>query len=57
MLQNVVSNAVQVFGGNGYTRGYPVEKLFRDAKVFQIMDGTNQIQVVVIAKCLEAEYA
>jgi alkylation response protein AidB-like acyl-CoA dehydrogenase len=56
-LQDVVSKGVQVFGGNGYTRGYPVEKLFRDAKVFQIMEGANEIQAVTIGKCLAAEYA
>ena len=57
MLQEVVSKGVQVFGGNGYTRGYPVEKLFRDAKVFQIMEGANEIQAVTIGKCLRAEYS
>ena len=57
MLQDVVLKAIQVFGGNGYMRGYPVEKLFRDAKAFQIMDGTNEIQAVTIGKCLEVEYA
>ncbi|WP_169166277.1 acyl-CoA dehydrogenase family protein [Cellulomonas taurus] len=56
MLQDVVSKAVQVFGGNGYTKEYPVEKLFRDAKVFQIMEGTNEIQALVIGKALEREY-
>jgi alkylation response protein AidB-like acyl-CoA dehydrogenase len=57
MLQEVVSKGVQVFGGNGYTRGYPVEKLFRDAKVFQIMEGANEIQAVTIGKCLRVEYS
>ncbi len=51
-MQEVVSNAVQVFGGYGYSREYPVEKLMRDAKVFQIFEGTNQIQRVTIAKNL-----
>ncbi|MCH2110323.1 MAG: acyl-CoA dehydrogenase, partial [Polyangiaceae bacterium] len=46
-------NAVQVFGGNGYVRDYPVEKLMRDAKVLQIYEGTSQIQRVVIAKTLQ----
>ena len=46
----VSSDAVQVFGGNGYTREYPVEKLMRDAKLMQIYEGTNQIQRVVIAR-------
>jgi acyl-CoA dehydrogenase len=44
------TDAVQVFGGNGYTREYPVEKLMRDAKLMQIYEGTNQIQRVVIAR-------
>ena len=46
----VTTDAVQVFGGNGYTKEYPVEKLMRDAKLMQIYEGTNQIQRVVIAR-------
>jgi acyl-CoA dehydrogenase len=45
-------DAVQVFGGNGYVKDYPVEKLMRDAKVLQIYEGTSQIQRLVIAKAL-----
>jgi acyl-CoA dehydrogenase len=45
-------DAVQVFGGNGYVRDYPVEKLMRDAKVLQIYEGTSQIQRLVIARQL-----
>ncbi len=48
----VTTDAVQVLGGNGYTRDYPVERLFRDAKVTQIFEGTNQIQRMVIARDL-----
>jgi alkylation response protein AidB-like acyl-CoA dehydrogenase len=48
----VTTDAVQVLGGNGYTREYPVERLFRDAKVTQIFEGTNQIQRVVIGRDL-----
>jgi acyl-CoA dehydrogenase len=44
------TDAVQIFGGNGYTKEYPVEKLMRDAKLMQIYEGTNQIQRVVIAR-------
>ncbi len=44
------TDAVQVFGGNGYVKEYPVEKLMRDAKVLQIYEGTSQIQRLVIAK-------
>jgi len=45
-------DAVQIFGGNGYTKEYPVEKLMRDAKVLQIYEGTSQIQRMVIAKAV-----
>jgi alkylation response protein AidB-like acyl-CoA dehydrogenase len=48
----VSTDAVQVLGGNGYTREYPVERLFRDAKVTQIFEGTNQIQRMVIGRDL-----
>jgi len=44
------TDAVQVFGGYGYTREYPVEKIYRDAKLMQIYEGTSQIQRMVIAK-------
>lgn len=44
------TNAVQVFGGYGYSREYPVEKLMRDAKIYQIYEGTSQIQRLIIAK-------
>ena len=55
--QEVTSNAVQIFGGYGFSKEYPVEKLMRDCKVFQIFEGTNQIQRVTIAKELEKEYS
>ena len=51
-MQEVVSNAIQILGGYGYSREYPVEKLMRDAKVFQIFEGANQIQCITIAKQL-----
>jgi len=41
---SVTVDAVQVFGGYGYMREYPVEKMLRDAKILQIYEGTNQIQ-------------
>lgn len=46
----VASDAVQVFGGYGYNKEYPVEKLMRDAKIYQIYEGTSQIQRLIIAK-------
>jgi alkylation response protein AidB-like acyl-CoA dehydrogenase len=46
----VTVDAVQIFGGYGYTREYPVERYMRDAKIMQIYEGTNQIQRVIIAK-------
>lgn len=48
----VTTDAVQIFGGYGYMRDYPVEKLFRDAKLTQIYEGTSQIQRLVIARDL-----
>jgi len=48
----VTTDAVQIFGGYGYTRDYPVEKLMRDAKLLQIYEGTSQIQRMVIARNL-----
>ena len=46
----VATDAVQIFGGYGYTREYPVERFMRDAKITQIYEGTNQIQRIVIAR-------
>jgi acyl-CoA dehydrogenase len=51
----VATDAVQIFGGYGYTREYPVEKLMRDAKLLQIYEGTSQIQRMVIARNLLAQ--
>lgn len=49
IAMEVSSEAIQMFGGYGYSREYPVEKLLRDAKIFQIFEGTNEIQRIVIA--------
>lgn len=49
IAMQVASEAIQCFGGYGYSREYPVEKLIRDAKIFQIFEGTNEIQRIVIA--------
>jgi acyl-CoA dehydrogenase len=50
MAMKVTTDAVQVFGGYGYTKEYPVEKLMRDAKLIQIYEGTSQVQRLVIAR-------
>ena len=52
MAMRVTTDVVQVFGGYGYMRDYPVEKYMRDAKINQIWDGTNQIQRIVMARAL-----
>jgi len=46
----VVADAVQVFGGNGFNTEYPVEKLMRDAKIYQIYEGTSQIQRLIVSR-------
>jgi len=51
----VATDAVQVFGGYGYTREFPVERYMRDAKIMQIYEGTNQIQRLIIARALLEE--
>ena len=48
----VTTDAVQVLGGYGYTRDFPVERYMREAKVMQIFEGTNQIQRLVISRDL-----
>ena len=50
----VTTDAVQVLGGYGYTRDYPVERMMRDAKITQIYEGTNQVQRIVMARQLLA---
>ena len=57
VAMKVTTDAVQVLGGYGYMREYPVEKMMRDAKITQIYEGTNQIQRNVIAQNLIKEYA
>jgi alkylation response protein AidB-like acyl-CoA dehydrogenase len=49
---SVTTDAVQLFGGAGYTTDFPVERMMRDAKVTQIYEGTNQIQRMVIGRRL-----
>jgi len=57
MAMKVTTDAVQVFGGHGYMRDYPVEKMMRDAKILQIFEGTNQIQRNVIGQELNKEFS
>lgn len=52
MAMEVATDAVQIFGGYGYTKEYPVEKIMRDVKLVQIYEGTSQIQRIVIARHL-----
>ncbi|WP_344016340.1 acyl-CoA dehydrogenase family protein, partial [Kitasatospora atroaurantiaca] len=48
----ITTDAVQLLGGYGYTRDYPLERMMRDAKITQIYEGTNQIQRIVMARNL-----
>ena len=50
MANKVATDAVQVYGGNGYSKEQPVEKLYRDSKIFQIYEGTSQIQRLIISR-------
>ena len=55
VAMEVTTNAVQIFGGYGYMKDYPIEKYMRDAKITQIYEGTNQVQRLVIARNLIKE--
>jgi butyryl-CoA dehydrogenase len=57
VAMKVTTDAVQIFGGYGFMRDYPVEKMMRDAKILQIYEGTNQIQRNVIGQALNKELA
>lgn len=52
MANKAATDAVQIFGGNGFNSEYPVEKLYRDAKILQIYEGTSQIQRLIISRRL-----
>jgi alkylation response protein AidB-like acyl-CoA dehydrogenase len=54
MCERVCSAAIQIHGGYGFINDYPVEKFYRDARVFQIYDGTNEVQKILIFRELEA---
>ena len=51
----VTTDAVQLYGGYGYCKDYPIEKYMRDAKITQIYEGTNQVQRLVIGRALTRE--
>jgi alkylation response protein AidB-like acyl-CoA dehydrogenase len=55
VAMEVTTDAVQIFGGYGFMKDYPIEKYMRDAKITQIYEGTNQIQRMVIARNLIKE--
>jgi alkylation response protein AidB-like acyl-CoA dehydrogenase len=52
----VTEQAIQVLGGNGYTREYPVERMHRDAKIYTIFEGTSEIQRLVISRAISGVY-
>jgi len=52
----IVTDALQIYGGKGYLEQYPIQKLFRDAKLYAIYEGTSQIQRYVISRYLFKEY-
>ena len=49
---HVTEQAIQILGGNGYTREYPVERRHRDAKIFTIFEGTSEIQRMIIGRAV-----
>jgi len=55
MCVRTTTNAMQIFGGYSYSKEYPVERYYREAKIHQIWDGTNQIQRAIIARQLRKE--
>jgi alkylation response protein AidB-like acyl-CoA dehydrogenase len=57
VAREVTGEAIQVLGGYGYTKEFPVERYYRDAKVTEIYEGTSEIQRLVIARALLGEAA
>ncbi|HEY3149294.1 MAG TPA: acyl-CoA dehydrogenase family protein, partial [Dongiaceae bacterium] len=55
VAMEVTTDAIQVLGGYGYIKEYPVEKWFRDAKIYQIWEGTAEIQRLVISRALTGQ--
>lgn len=56
VAMKVTTDAVQILGGYGYMKEYPVEKMMRDAKILQIYEGTNQIQRSIVAANILKEF-
>ncbi|KAJ1968037.1 hypothetical protein H4R34_006323, partial [Dimargaris verticillata] len=56
VANKAAADAVQIFGGNGFNTEYPVEKLMRDAKIFQIYEGTSQIQRLIISRHVAEQF-
>ena len=52
MAEKVISDAIQIHGGYGYLRDYPVERIYRDVRVCQIYEGTSEVQRLIIARGL-----
>ncbi len=52
----VTERAIQILGGNGYTREYPVERMHRDAKIYDIFEGTSEIQRIVISRAISGHH-
>jgi acyl-CoA dehydrogenase len=50
LANKCAGDAVQIFGGNGFNTQYPVEKLMRDAKIYQLYEGTSQIQRIIVSR-------
>jgi hypothetical protein len=55
MAERVCSDAIQTFGGYGYTKDFPVERYWRDVRVCQIYEGTSDVQRMVIGRAIAAE--
>jgi acyl-CoA dehydrogenase len=55
MANKTAADAVQIFGGNGFSKEYPVEKLMRDAKIYMLYEGTSEIQRIIISRELLAD--
>ena len=52
----VTERAIQILGGNGYTREYPVERMHRDSKIYDIFEGTAEIQQLVISRAISGHH-